>query len=73
MAATTSGASFGAAIDQQGLRLMTVSLPNTWSLGGILEGLGVSAASSLGDIMTMSSTELVYVPSVAGATGTPPP
>ena len=61
--------SFKAGVDKQGLRLMSVGMPGTLSLGSVLTGLGVTGAESLGDMLTATATTVVYVPSVAGSTG----
>jgi hypothetical protein len=65
--ARTPSATFKAAMDMQALRLMTVDMPNTLSFGNILTGLGVTGAASLGDIITVSNTTVVYVPAVNGS------
>jgi hypothetical protein len=64
--ARTPTTNFKAAMDRQTLRLMTLDMPNTLSFGSILTGLGVSGAASLGDIITVSNTTVVYVPAVNG-------
>ena len=67
--ASTSDITFKAAMDRQALRLMSVDMPATWSFGDVLTSLGVSGAASLGDVVSVSATTLVYVPGVNG-TGT---
>ena len=65
--ANTTGVSFKAAIDRQSLRMMTLDMPRTLSFGSILTGLGVSGAATLGDLVSVSATTVVYVPSVNGS------
>lgn len=67
--ATTSDMAFRAAIDARSLRMLSVSMPGTLSFGSILAGLGVTSAASMGDVMTVTATTVVYVPNVANVTG----
>ena len=60
---------FKAGVDKKGLRLMSVGMPGTLSLGSVLTGLGVAGADSRGDMLTASATTVLYVPSVANSTG----
>ncbi len=69
LSASTSSIAFRVGLDGQGLRLMAVSLPGTLTVGSILSSLGVTSAESLGDILTLTATTLVYVPAVANTTG----
>lgn len=74
VSASSRAASFKAGLDKQGLRMLAVGLPDTLSFGSILSGLGVSAAASLGDMMTVSDTTVLYVPAANGSSnGVPPP
>lgn len=59
--------SFRAALDKQGLRLLSVGLPRQQSFSSVLSGLGVTGAASVGDILTASGTTAIYVPAVQGA------
>lgn len=65
--AVTSSGSLKVATDKKSLRLLTVDMPNTLSFGSILSDLGASGAASLGDIITVSNTTVVYVASVNGS------
>eukprot|EP00775_Hariotina_reticulata_P009551 gene9551-9715_t len=67
--ARSANATFRAALDTQGLRLMVVSMPNTLSFGSILTGLGATGASSLpgNNVIIASSSSILYVPSVNGS------
>ena len=60
-------------MDKQGLRVLAVGLPGTLSMGAILTDLGVTGAASLGDVLTVTATTVVYVPAVNGNTGGPGP
>lgn len=65
--ASTPSMTCRVALDKQKLRLLTLDMPDTLSFGSILTGLGVSGADSLGDIITVSATTVVYVPAVNGS------
>ena len=65
--ASTPTANFQVAADKQALRLLTLDMPNTLTFGSILSGLGVSGAASLGDIISVAATTVVYVPAVNGS------
>lgn len=62
VSAQSTSASFRVAVDRQALRLLAVGLPGTLSFSSILSGLGVAGAASLGDILTVSSSRVIYVP-----------
>jgi hypothetical protein len=64
---STPSITFKAAMDRQSLRLMALDMPGELSFGDILTGLGVSGAASLGDIITVSATTVLYVPNVNGS------
>lgn len=56
-------------MDNESMRMIAVSIPGTVSFGSILADLGVSSMESMGDIITVTSTTVVYVPAVEGASG----
>lgn len=64
---STPSITFKAAMDKKSLRLMALDMPGELSFGDILTGLGVSGAASLGDIITVSATTVLYVPNVNGS------
>lgn len=65
--ATTSSMVFKAAVDTKSLRMLAVSMPGTLSFGDILIELGVTSAASVGDVLTVTATTVVYVPVVNGS------
>jgi hypothetical protein len=65
--ASTPSLSFRAALDRSGLRMMAVDMPSSLSFGSILAGLGVSGAASLGDMISVAATTVVFVPAVNGS------
>jgi hypothetical protein len=67
--ASTPEMNFNVALDKSNMRMMAISMPNTLSFGNILTGLNVPSAAAWGDIVTISSTSVVYVPTVVGVTG----
>lgn len=67
--AVTPSITFKVAMDKQRLRMLTVDMPGSLSFGDILQGLGATGAESLGDIITVSNTTVVYVTSVNGSGG----
>lgn len=44
-------------------------MPDTVSFGDILTDLGATGAASLGDLVTVAGTTVVYVPAVNGTGG----
>ena len=64
------GAVFRVAVDKSGLRLANLTLTGaSLTMDTLLAAVGLQGASGLSDLFTISSPGVVYVPTVAGATG----
>lgn len=69
VSASTPTTTFKAGLDKQGLRLLSVGMTGSTTIGSVLTSLGVPAAANVDDLVVVSGTSVVYVPSVPNTAG----